>query len=110
MRIIATSGDNISKKDMFNMTQGSSNKMSDSVGEVIELAAWILYETEDSKGNPVIALSVQELNGLISSTISATFIKQFNAIREFMGDEPFNIKVVSGTSKNNREYITCEIA
>ena len=110
MQIIAASRNDLGKKVIFNMTEGaSSNKMSDSVGEVIELKAWIIYETEDSKGNQVTALAVQEPNGIISSTISETFIRQFNKIRAFMGEDPFNIRVVSGTSNNGRQYITCEV-
>lgn len=110
MNVIKSSG-NISKKDMFNMTEGgSSNKMSDAIGQTLDMAGWILYETEDSKGQTVTALAVIEKNGLISSTISETFIKQFNKILDFMDGEDFNLKVIGGTSKNGRQFVTCEIA
>ena len=110
MNIIKSSG-NIDKKAMFNMTEGgTSNKVSDAVGEVLELAAWVMYETEDSKGQPVTALAMLEKDGLIYATISETFIKKFNKIVNYMEDEDFNIKVVGGTSKNGRQFVDCEIA
>lgn len=110
MNVIKSSG-NIDKKAMFNMTEGgTSNKVSDSIGEVLELAAWIMYETEDSKGKNVTALSLLEKNGLIYATISETFIKKFNKILDYMAGEEFNIKVIGGTSKNGRQFVDCEIA
>lgn len=110
MNIIKSSG-NIDKKAMFNMTEGgTSNKVSDAVGEVLELDAWVMYETEDSKGQPVTALAMLEKDGLIYATISETFIRKFNKIVAYMDGEDFNIKVVGGTSKNGRQFVDCEIA
>lgn len=113
MDIIKSSG-NIDKKAMFNMTEGgSSNKVSDAIGEVIELAGWVLYSTTDSKGNPIVALSMLQKNGLIYATISETFIKKFEKIVNFAEKEldgDFNIRVIGGTSKNGRQFVDCEIA
>ena len=113
MEIIKSSG-NIDKKAMFNMTEGgSSNKVSAAIGEVIDLAGWVLYRTEDSKGNPVTALSLLQKNGLIYATISETFIKKFDKIVAFAEKEldgVFDIRVIGGTSKNGCQYVDCEIA
>ena len=99
-----------SKGKIFNMTQGSVAKVSDSVGNVLELAGWILYEDEDKDGNLQTVLALKETNGLISATISKTFIEQFLKMADFMDGEDYNIKVVGGTSNAGRNYITCEVA
>lgn len=110
MKIIKYKGD-FTKVDIFNMTQGTTlAKVSDSIGEVMELEGWILYEDEDKDGNLQTVLALKEKNGLMSATISKTFIDQFNKALEFMGEEDFNIKVVGGKSKNGRDYVTCELA
>lgn len=110
MRIIKSSG-NIDKKAMFNMTEGgTSNKVSDAVGEVIHIDSWVLYETEDSKGQQVTALAILEKNGLIYATISDTFVKKFNKILDYMDGEEFDVKVIGGTSKSGRQFVDCEIA
>lgn len=98
------------KAEVFNMTQGGTvAKISEHAGEVLELGGWILYEDENTEGCTQEVLALKEKNGLISATISPTFIKQFKKALEFMGDEAFNIKVVTGTSKSNRTYVTCEL-
>lgn len=107
MKIIKSKGD-FTKAEIFNMTQGTVAKVSDHVGEVLELAGWVLYEDEDKDGKAQSVLALKELNGMVSATISRPFIEQFFKMLEFMGDEEFNIKVIGATSKNNREYIICE--
>ena len=109
MEIIKKSGE-FTKGEVFNMTQGNPDKVSEHKGEVMELDGWVLYEDENSKGQTQRVLALREKNGYISATISNTFINQFLKIVEFMGDEEYNIRVVGGTSKNGREYITCEVA
>ena len=110
MRVIKSSG-NMDKKAMFNMTEGgTSNKVSDAIGEVLHIDSWVMYETEDSKGQPVTALSILEKDGLIYATISETFIKKFVKILDYMEGEDFDVKVIGGTSKNERQFVDCEIA
>ena len=97
------------KGEMFNMTQGAVDKVSDHVGEVLELEGWLLYEDVNSDGEVQTVLALKEKNGLVSATISKTFIEQFIKMADFMGEEEYNVQVVGGKSKSNREYITCKV-
>lgn len=110
MNIITQSGE-FTKGEIFNLTQGTNlDKVSDHIGEVLELDKWVIYEDEDKDGKIQTVLALIEKNGLLSATISKTFIEQFKKLTEFMDGEEYSIRVVGGTSKNNREYITCEVA
>ena len=110
MEIIRQNGE-FTKGEIFNMTQGTTlSKVSEHVGEILELAGWVLYEDTDKDGNLQRVLAIKEKNGNLSGTISKTFIDQFIKMVEFMGNEEYNVKVVGSTSKNGREYITCETA
>lgn len=101
---------NFGKGELFNMTQGTEvGKLSDKVGETLQLDGWVLYEDLNSSGEPQQVLVVREGNGELSATISATFIEQFTKLVDFMGDEYYAVKIVGKKSKNNRDYITCSV-
>lgn len=111
MNIIAQSGE-LTRKESYNLMEDpNQSKMSDHVGEVLEMKAWILYENTNKDGQDQKVLSIMEESGLVSSTISPTFIKSFENILDFMkgSDEEWTIQVLGGTSKNGREYITCKL-
>ena len=109
MKILNSKG-NFTKAEIFNITQGATlMKVSEHVGETLELEGFILYGDEDQKGEIQEVLALKETNGMMSATISQTFIRQFKKALEFMGEESFNIRVVGGKSKSGRDYITCEI-
>ena len=87
------------------MNSNSTQKMSDYAGSVIQVVAWCIFEDEDR-----IVLSIMTDDAEIIATVSATFIGAFEKMVDHFGaDEVSAIKVVSGTSKAGREFITCDI-
>ena len=109
MEIIKQVGE-FTKGEVFNLTQGSTGKISDMVDTVIEPAGWILYKDENNKGELQEVLVIKDKNGYLLATISSTFINQFLKMYEFMDGEEYNIKVIGKKSNAGRNYITCEVA
>lgn len=96
------------RKQFAMMTSNTSKAMQTLTDTVIEPEAWILYEREDQNGEPVEVLTLAA-EGELFSTISATFIKRFKEIYEFLGKDVGELKVISGKSKAGRTYITCDV-
>ena len=110
MKVVRQYGE-ISKVDMFNATQGADQeKMIDHAGETIDMKAWILYDDVNAEGKEQTVLSIIDNEGIVYSTISTTFFDQFRKLVDFMGDDDYSIKVVTGTTKNGREYVSCVAA
>ena len=109
MEIIKQVGE-FTKGEVFNVTQGSTAKISDMVDTIIEPAGWILYRDENVKGELQEVLVIKDGEGNLSATISNTFISQFLKMYKFMEGENYSIRIVGGKSKAGRNYITCEVA
>lgn len=109
MEIIKTSRE-LSKKEIFKLTESDTYKMSDAAGLILEIDCWVLYNDLDRKGLDQQVLTVLDKNGQIYGTISQTFINKFRRMADFFGDELTEVMVKKGTSKAGREYITCDIA
>ena len=100
----------LDKKTIFRMTESDSTvKMSDADGQVLEIAAWILYDDVNGKGEQVEVLSILTTEGEIYATISDTFKKKFSKMVDVFGSELDKIKIVSGTSKKGLGYISCDV-
>lgn len=82
-------------------------KMSDNVGRTIEVDSWMIYSEKNAKGEEVTVLSIKDKDGTVLATNSNTFMEQFNDIKEICGGDVDMIEIISGISKNNREYLTC---
>lgn len=109
MKILKQSTDEMRKSEIFGMTKDAKmHKMSEHVGLRIEIDKWLHYEDENAKGDKVEILSIKADDGEVYATNSATFKQQFFEILDMLEGEPVDaIEVVSGVSKNGREYITC---
>lgn len=111
MKIIKKYPENLNTADMYRMTMSPAvKKMKDFVGEVVTIRAWVMYEdvTRDGKTNVVLAILDNE--DICRATNSATFINDFDKMWELfdsVGEAVSAITVMSGTSKSNREFITC---
>ena len=81
--------------------------MSDADGQVLELDAWALYEDVNSKGEAQEVLSLLTKDGDVFATISETFKREFEKMADHFKERLVKIKVISGTAKNGRTYITC---
>lgn len=85
-------------------------KMSEATDSILEVSAWVMYEDEDFKtGEVKTILVVATVDGEMFGTVSQTFIREFEDIVKYFGDNVGMIKVVGGKSKAGRNYITCSV-
>ena len=55
-------------------------------------------------------IAVETVDGELFATISNTFREEFLDMVEWFGADLGSIKVIAGTSKAGRKYITCGVA
>lgn len=101
--------------DIYALTKGNDvRKMTDAVGEILDVAKYVVYEDTDVEGKVMNVLAVETVDGAKYATNSKTFVRNFTDILDIFeaGGEtpPTSFKVGSQKSKSNREYITCDIA
>ena len=101
--------------DLYALTKGNDvRRMADAKGEVLDITKFVLYKDADVKGNEMVVLAVETVDGAKYATNSKTFVRNFTDILAIYGegDEelPTRFIVGSGMSKGNREYLTCDIA
>ena len=100
---------------LYKMTRGkttvSVNKLDDDqLDNDFSVSAWLIYTDVNSKGEDVEILSVLTESGLVLAAQSKTFKESFFDIVDIVGDRPFSIRVLSGTSKSGRRYMDCDLA
>lgn len=105
----------LTSADLYALAKGNDvRKMSDAIGEVIDIAKFVLYEDGEVEGKPVVILAVETVDGARYATNSKTFIRNYCdivAIYEAGGEKlPSRFIVGSRKSKSNRDYLTCDIA
>lgn len=113
MNIIAKSASVTTAHDLYVLTQSPDREKLTAVkGDTLTLASWVLYTDVNSKGEEVTLLAMITDGGKAYCTNSATFCKYFgNAVEMYkqFGEEFTVVQVVTGTSKNGREYIACKV-
>lgn len=117
LKIIETSHHELLNDPVFlyKMTRGkttvSVNKLDDDqLDNDFSVSAWLVYTDVNSKGEDVEILSVLTESGLVLAAQSKTFKESFFDIVDIVGDRPFSIRVLSGTSKSGRRYMDCDLA
>lgn len=112
MEVIRQYPEDMDKKTTYKlMNSNSTKKMLDAEGSQLEIGAWVIYEDSDNTtGEVKKVLSLGTTDGEIFGTISSTFIREFEKMADYFGDDLTDIKVISGKSKSGRTYITCDIA
>lgn len=110
MKIIKSSNENMSKYDMYELTQSnaiqSMKKCEDR--RILEVDSYLLYEDTDRNGNDVLLLSIlDELTGDVFVSQSATFQDSFCKALDYLEDGKLYIRVLHATSKAGRQYINC---
>lgn len=117
LKIIDTSNHELLNDPVFlyKMTRGkttvSVNKLDDDqLDNDFSVSAWLTYTDVNSKGEDVEILSVLTESGLVLAAQSKTFKESFFDIVDIVGDRPFSIRVLSGTSKSGRRYMDCDLA
>jgi len=102
---------NVDKKKAYQLTHAmQTRKVQDAVDSVLPVNAWVRYTDIDATTGEAKEVVVLESEGEIFGTISKTFIRKFTDILQAFGDDPdLAIKVVAGTSKAGRKFVSCEI-
>lgn len=86
-------------------------KMSEAEGSILEIDSWIHYNSPDREtGEIKEVIAVATPDGELFATISNTFKDEFMDMVNYFGSDLGAIKVIAGTSKAGRKYITCSIA
>ena len=86
-------------------------KMSEAEGSILEIDSWIHYNSPDKEtGEIKEVIAIATPDGEIFATISNTFREEFMDMVNYFGSDLGAIKVIAGTSKAGRKYITCSIA
>lgn len=112
MTIIKTSNDNMTTKDLYDMTMSPTiGKMSAIVEDAaLYVKCYVLREDVNSNGEPVRILTIMDDDGNVYGTNSHTFIEDFLNILtlcEATGDKLTSVSVRHATSKNGRSFIQC---
>lgn len=113
MNINMTSRD-FTPAELYKMTRDAGIlKMSQlEDGAELPLEGFVLYEDINQKTGEMMEILAIETNGNHYATNSATFIREFKAILDlFNGDcDGVILKVIRGTSKAGRNFLTCGLA
>lgn len=75
----------------------------------IPVAGYLTFTDEKDNADSVDILSIITPDNKVFSCQSATFKRSFNNITDIMHGKQFSIIKVSGTTKNGRTYIDCEL-
>ena len=110
MNILKTSRELTDEEVYLLCMQSSVNKMSDAEGQVLELDAWAYYEDVNARGESNEVLAILTKDGDVFATISNTFIKEFLKMAEHFNERLAKIKVITGTAKNGRQFVSCAYA
>lgn len=111
------SGAPLTGMDKYRYSQGAENiKLKDVAGEkiVVKNYATMLQKNIEEESGEVtdekLLLAIEDTNGKVYVTNSATAREAFTNIVEFLKYDNvttgFEIKVVTGKSKNDREFVT----
>ena len=108
MKILQASN-GITKVQLYNIQKEASEKMKDAAGEPLKIAFWALGEREGQDGDDYQVLLINDVNDIVYSTSSATFIAQFLEALEVFG-ELKAIEVQPKKSKRTgREYLALKV-
>lgn len=111
------SGETLSGVDKYRYSQGADNiKLKDVAGKKITVKNYATIsqkKIEEESGEVTdekLLLAIEDTDGKVYVTNSATAREAFTNIVEFLSDDNvttgFEIKVVAGKSKNDREFVT----
>lgn len=114
MEILKSNLDLKNKVDVYRLTKASSVMVQDAPdGLSVPVTKWALYndpkEQKDGTMKDNKVLSFVDNAGVKYSTVSATFIREFEAIVEIMDPDPFAILLKHGTTNAGKPFVTCEL-
>lgn len=105
MEVIKKFPETMDARTQFRMMKSPEvKKMVDAEDSIIEVKSWVVFNDAN-----VTVLTIETVDGEMFGTISETFMRAFDEITSFFGDDVGAIKVIGGTSKAGRKYITCTV-
>ena len=109
MEIKRMSNENMGKKEIWKLTNSrGAAGLKEAVGTVITVSEWVNYLDDDGENTSEV-LSLLTPEGEVLATTSKTFIESFIKAWDFFDGEEKNFRVISKVSKNNREYLDCDV-
>lgn len=108
MQIIKMFPEQLSNEQKYQLIRSPKiGKMSDVKGQRLQVTAYMLREDAKQDGEVQLICSILTADGDMYATNSSTFIREFEAIIECVGDQPFALDVLDGVSRNGRHFVTC---
>lgn len=111
MEIIKTT--TTDRKTMYQLARGADvQKVSSMVGQDITVKNFVLYRDQKVNGDFMEVLAIEGDDGTMVATNSSTFINEFTGICGICGSEPSDmvgekIRIMAGTGKSGRQFMTC---
>ena len=110
----------MSKRDIVSLTRSATESIDkvtpgtiihpDNVLQYTDISRRVDKATGEAHEEEVTVLVIEDTAADRKfSTTSPYFMDEFMYIADFMGDDDFSIKTTRNTSKNNREFNSCEI-
>lgn len=111
MEVLQKFPNNMDARTQYKMMKSPEvKKMSDAVDSLLEVKSWLSYTDVDSKTGEIREiLTIETQDGEMFGTVSATFRREFADIVNFFGEDVGVIKVLGGSSKAGRNFITCTV-
>ena len=110
MKILKCS-DNLTLKERYDLMRNpETERMSNHVGETLNLEKYMVREEEKGDSGEIITITSIISNGCVYATNSATFARELAAMLDMAsecGEAVNRIYIANGVSKKGREYITC---
>ena len=102
----------LTKQELYFLTKAQNiQKMSLLKGQRVDLESWLIYEDTNMDGEDQIIFSCMTPEHEVYATNSASFIRAFYDILDcFDPADIHSVDIISRTSKNNREFLTCVYA
>lgn len=97
------------KRMIYKLSRAESTSLQKIVGEEITPKAWMVREDMNHKGENVTVLSIVDDSNNVYSTVSKTFMNEFDEINRIMDGEEFSVLVKAGVTKGGKDFITCEL-
>ena len=110
MKIVNQSA-NIDRKTLYVMTTGNGTKrLSDCVGQKIEIDCYVIYDRENQDGTIAHVLSIKTKDGDIVGTNSRSFVEGFENAVDVLGSDFTAFSVGQHRSKTGHNYLTCDVS
>ena len=104
MDVIKQFPETLDKKTAYRMMKSPEvKKMVDAAGSILEVKSWLIFTDTNYS-----VMTIETVDGEMFGTISESFMKAFEEITTFFGEDVGAIKVIAKQSKAGRTYLICD--